>query len=95
METAGFDRIITDSHNDWILSHTQTVPSSYCDCDWLISDRVLECIPLSKYHLKVFPSQQDMKCSICMLRGEGVVHKPIFPGYVPLASHNPSPILQN
>ena len=95
MEAAGFDRIITDSHNDWILSHTQTVPSSYCDCDWLISDRVLECIPLSKYHLKVFPSQQDMKCSICMLRGGGVVHKPIFPGYVPLASHNPSPILQN
>ena len=71
METAGFDRIITDSHNDWILSYTQTVPSSFCDCDWLISDRVFECIPPIKHHLGVFPSQQDMKCSICMFRGGG------------------------
>ena len=51
METAGFDQIITDSHSDWILSYTQTVSSSFCDCDWLISDRVFECIPPSKHHL--------------------------------------------
>ena len=60
------------SHSDWILSYTQIIPLSYYDCDWLIRDRVFECIPPGKCHHTVFPSQQDMKYSICVIRGGGV-----------------------
>ena len=60
------------SHSDWILSFTQIIPLSYYDCDCLIRDRVFEYIPPGKYHHTVFPSQQDMKYSICVIRGGGV-----------------------
>ena len=78
VETAGFDRIITDSHNDWILSHTQTFPSStVIVIGWL----VIAC--LNVFHwvntiLKCFPHNKTWSAVFACSVGEGVVHKPIF-----------------
>ena len=71
METAGFDRIITDSHNDWILSHTQTVPSStVIVIGWL----VIAC--LNVFHwvntiLKCFPHNKTWSAVFACSVGEG------------------------
>ena len=111
MEKAGFDRVIRDSSRWYFYTIKWYVNQSATVIEFCLTPKLslylimivigwLEIACLNVFHpgnaiIQFFPHNKKWSTVFAWSVGEGLVHGPIFAGYVLLASHNPSPILQN